>query len=59
MAYAGLTQRQVAEELDTTVSNFNQKLLKRTFRDEEMDKIAEIIGAEYEARFVFPDGTRI
>ena len=59
IAYSGMTQREVAEAMGTTVSNFSQRLNGRGFKDEELDRIADIIGAQYEARFVFPDGTRI
>jgi hypothetical protein len=38
---------------------FNQKLKKDTLRKEDLEKIAEILGASYSACFVFPDGTKI
>jgi predicted XRE-type DNA-binding protein len=58
-AYAGMSQAAVAEAIGMTRSNFNQKIKRRTFSDDELDRIAEAIGAKYEARFEFPDGTRI
>jgi transcriptional regulator with XRE-family HTH domain len=57
--YAGMSQSDVALKFGMSRSAFNQKLKRGTFRDEELDRIAEIVGAKYEARFEFPDGTRI
>lgn len=59
VAYAGMSQADIAEAMNMTRSNFSQRLKGRGFKDEELERIAEIIGAEYVARFRFPDGTEI
>jgi DNA-binding XRE family transcriptional regulator len=58
-AYVGMSQADVARAVDMTPQNFNSKMKRRTFSEEELAKIADAIGAKYEARFEFPDGTRI
>ena len=58
-AYAGMNQSEIAQAMGMTRSNFSQRLKGRGFKDEELTRIAEIIGAEYVARFRFPDGTEI
>jgi len=58
-AYAGKTQSDLADVLGISKQGFWSKMKRQTFRGEEMEKIAEAIGAKYEARFEFPDGTRI
>lgn len=59
IAYAGKTQGEVAHTLGMTPQNFGQRLNRNTFSDEELMKIAEILGAEFQpAAFVFPDGRK-
>lgn len=59
-AYKGISQSAVARELGTTPQNFNQKMKRGTFTPEEMQRIAEVLGAVFvPAVFEFPDGTRI
>ena len=60
VAYAGLSQAKLAEKIGMTPSNFNQKLKRDTFTDEELEQIAEALGASFEPFvFVFPDGMRV
>ncbi len=60
IAYAGLSQRKVAEKLGTTAANFNLKLKRSTFSDAELAAIAEVLGCRFiPAVFEFPDGTRM
>ena len=60
IAYAGLSQRKVAEKLGTTAANFNLKLKRSTFSDAELAAIAEALGCRFiPAAFEFPDGTRM
>lgn len=56
--YKGLSQAKLAAAIGMTASNFNQKLKRGTFSEEEVQRIAEALGASYEAAFVFPDGTK-
>jgi predicted XRE-type DNA-binding protein len=58
-AYANMTQADVALAVGMSKSNFNQKLKRHSFSEEELAKIADAIGAKVDFRFEFPDGTRI
>ena len=59
-AYKGISQAKIAQAMGTTPSNFNQKLKRNTFTEEELHDIAAAIGARFEpGYFVFPDGKKI
>ena len=59
-AYSGVSQAKLAEKIGMTASNFNQKLKRDTFTDEELAEIAKALGASFEPfAFVFPDGMKI
>jgi len=60
LAYRDISQAALAREIGMSPSNFNQKLKRNTFTDEELEKMAEALGARYiPAAFEFPDGTKI
>lgn len=59
LAYKGISQAALARMLGTTPSNLNQKVKRGTLSVEELEKIAELLGAEYTFSFRFPDGTII
>lgn len=60
IAYKGISQAALARNIGMTPSNFNQKMKRQTFTDEELQRIATALGATYiPASFEFPDGTRI
>ncbi len=60
IAYSGISQAKLAVLINMTPSNFNQKLKRDTFTDEELVQIAESLGAKFQpCAFVFPDGTTI
>ena len=59
LAASDLTQTELARRLDTTPSALTQKLKRGSLTTPELERIAAAAGAEYEARFVLPDGTRI
>lgn len=42
-----------------TPQNFNKKLKRETISYEEMIKISEVLGVDYEQVFIFPDGEKI
>ena len=59
-AYSGVSQAKLAEKIGMTASNFNQKLKRDTFTDEELAEIAKALGASFEPfAVVFPDGMKI
>lgn len=59
IAYKGISQAALAREMETTPSNFNQKLKRGTFTVEELEKMAKCLGAKYFFGFEFEDGTKI
>ena len=46
LAYKGMSQASLARAMGTTPSNFNQKLKRGTFTVEELERIAECLGAK-------------
>lgn len=59
LAYAGISQAELARRIDITPSNLNQKIKRNTLTMEDMEQIAEAIGGKWKAEFEFPDGTMI
>lgn len=60
IVYSGMSQAKLAEKIGMTASNFNQKLKRDTFTDEELEIIAIALGAKFEpCSFIFPDGMKI
>lgn len=59
LAYKGMSQAALARAMETTPSNFNQKLKRGTFTVEELEKIAVILDAKYYFGFEFSDGTKV
>lgn len=58
-AYKGISQAELARLIGTTPQNLNLKVKRETLKAEELDKIAEALGAVYSVAFEFPDGTKI
>lgn len=59
MTLSKKTQKDLSVFLGMTQPNFNQKLKRQTFTQEELHRIAEALGATYHCYFEFPDGTKI
>ena len=59
LAYKGMKEAELARALDTSPSAFNQRMKTGKFSSEDMEKIAEAIGAKYFFGFEFEDGTKI
>lgn len=59
-AYKGISQAKLAALVGMTASNFNQKLKRATFTEDELSKIAEALEASYVPFFFeFADGMKI
>ena len=60
-AYGMISLRKIAEELNTSPQNLSNRLKRGSLKRADMERIAEILGAEYvlEEYFIFPDGTKI
>ena len=59
LAYAGISQAELARRLGTTPSNLNQKVKRNTLTNEELEQIAAALGCSWRAEFVLQDGTTI
>ena len=59
LVYRKMTQTELANKLGMLISNFNQRLKRGSFKVDEIEKIAEILGAKFTYTFDFEDGTKI
>ena len=59
LAYGDISQAELARRLGTTPANFNHRMKNGTFKVEELEKIAEALGAKFSYSFDFEDGTKI
>ena len=59
LAYAEMTQADLAEKLETTPQNLSNRIKRGSFSYLEMSRIAEILGGKFQMFFEFEDGTRI
>lgn len=59
LSYAGISQAELARRIGTTPSNLNQKIKRNTLTKEELEQIANALGAEFICMFRFPDGREI
>jgi len=49
----------LAEGLDMSRQNLNNKMNRDNFTQEELQKISEVLNTEYESSFIMEDGTKI
>lgn len=59
LAYKRMSESELARQLGTTPSAFNQRMKTGKFSSEDLERIAAVIGADYLFTFKFPDGTVI
>lgn len=59
LAYANISQSELARQISTTPQNLSQKIKRNTLTKEELEQIAEVLGCVWKAEFVFADGTVI
>ena len=57
--YAGISQSDLAKRLGTSPQAFNQRLQRDALKPDDLERIAQAIGAEYISLFRFPDGKEI
>lgn len=56
---AGISEAQLSDIIGTSRSAFNQRMKTGKFSTSELEKIATALGAKFEFKFVFEDGTEI
>lgn len=59
LAYKGMSQAELARRFGSSPQVFNGRLKKGRFTAEELETIAQAMGARYTFGFVFEDGTEI
>lgn len=59
LAYVKMSEAELARRLNSTPQAFNQRMKTDKFSSNELEKIANIVGAKYLAYFEFPDGTKV
>ncbi len=59
LAFKSMSESELARSLGSTPQAFNQRMKTDKFSTEELEKIAELLGAYYASSFTFPDGTKI
>ena len=59
LAYKGISESELARTLGTSPQAFNQRMKTGKFSSEDMEKIAEALGAVFFFGFMFEDGTKI
>lgn len=56
---AGISESELARRIETSPQNLHQRLKVGKFTGEELERIAQALGAEFVLGFKFPDGTTI
>lgn len=56
---AGVSVSELARRIDTSPQNLNQRLKVGRFSTEELERIAQALGAEFQLEFIFPDGSKV
>lgn len=59
LAFKNMSEAELARQINTSPSAFNQRMKTGKFTSEELEKIAAALGAVYSFSFRFPDGTEI
>ena len=59
MAYKQVSVAELARRLGTTREALHQRLSRETLKPQDLEKIAEVLGAEFVLTFRFPDGKEI
>ena len=59
LAYKNMSESELARAIGTSPQAFNQRMKTGKFSSEDMEKIAEAMGAEFFFGFRFKDGTQI
>ena len=56
---SGVSLSELARRINQTPQNFNAKLKRNTISQDEMNQIAEVLGAKYEQYFVLSNGDHV
>ena len=56
---AGISQAELARRIGMSPQNFGKKASKGDFTQDELERMAKELGAEFQFFFSYPDGYRI
>ena len=56
---AGITVTELGAKMGMSQQSISNRLKTGKFKQEELEKMAQIMGGEYHSFFEFPDGNRI
>lgn len=56
---SGITLTRLAQEMGMSQSSLSKRLKVGKLTQEELEKIAELLGCEYHSYFEFPDGYKL
>ena len=59
VAYTGISEAELSRRLGMSPQAFGQRLKTGKFSSDDLDRIAEALGARYDCFFEFPDGQKI
>lgn len=59
LAYKDMSEAELARAVGSSPQAFNQRMKTGKFSTEEMDRIANVLDADYYFGFQFKDGTKI
>ena len=59
VAYKGISESELARRIETTPQAFHQRMKTGKFTSEDLEKIADALGAHFYFGFEFEDGTKI
>ena len=59
LAYKGMSEAELARQLNRTPQSFNQRMKTDKFSSEDLYRIGKALGATFEFSFKFEDGTII
>ena len=57
LAYANISEAELARRIGTTSSAFNQRMHRNAFSEDDLNTICQALGAEYISKIKFQDGT--
>ena len=58
LMFAGMTKAELAEKIGIGAPNLTRRIKTGKFTQEELERIAKAMGAEYRSGFYFPDGNK-
>ena len=57
--FAKISETELSRRIGTSPQAFNQRMKTGKFSSEELERIAQALGAEFKCMFRFPDGTEV